>query len=202
MAKKKVEVEVEMTQEQKTKAMIKFLKRVHKESFLSEDGYTFTTPAEHEEALLLGFVVVNPEICNDDDTALATVVRESGMDFAGIKYDKEAAPEPEQVEEPVPTERKHNMHPVISAVKTGIELPKCKRGGGRSNPYPFAEMAVDASFFVPNGEKLASKVMAGPVSVANTRGKEAGIKFVCRSLTDGAAFDMPGVAGVMVKRIS
>jgi len=205
MAKKKVEVkEIEMTEEQKTKAMIKMLKRIHKESYISEDGYTFTTPEEHSEALDLGFLVVNPEICNEDDTALATVLTPLGEEFAGIVKPKEVEEEdaqPQQVEEKPVAPKGKSMH-LISAVVADVELPKTKRGSGRTSPYPFDSMEVGHSFFVADDERKASVVLAPAVAIANKRGKDAGKRFACRTLADGAAFGMAGVSGAMVKRLS
>ena len=84
-----------------------------------------------------------------------------------------------------------SMQPIVAAPKpihpTGgfqietemVELPAAKRGGDRSNLYPFDQLTVypapGSSFFVPNTESMpnAGKTIASTVSSATRRHKSS-----------------------------
>lgn len=58
-------------------------------------------------------------------------------------------------------------------IETGVELPAIKRGGDRSQIYPFDQLEIGQSFFVPNTETMpnAGKTLASTVSSATRRHK-------------------------------
>lgn len=58
-------------------------------------------------------------------------------------------------------------------IETGVPLPAIKRGGDRSQLYPFDQLEIDQSFFVPNTESMpnAGKTLASTVSSATRRHK-------------------------------
>lgn len=70
-------------------------------------------------------------------------------------------------------------------LETGHELPLSKRGGVKADVYPFKDMKVGQSFFVPATEDRPNpaKSMASTASSASKRYKANGLKFVVRART-------------------
>ena len=122
------------------------------------------------------------------------------------------------------------MQPLVAAPKpvhpTGgfqvetetVELPTAKRGGDRSNLYPFDQLsvypAVGSSFFVPNTDAMpnAGKTIASAVSSATRRHKTSNPPRVFTIRADAAEFtkgsknnpdgSTPGRIGARVWRIA
>lgn len=94
-------------------------------------------------------------------------------------------------------------------ILTGIVPPVVKRGGERKEVYPFSEMPVGGSIFVPVSEKYAdpAKQLASTVSAAarrfatktgetkvNSKGKTVDVllytkKFIIRPVTAGQGYE-------------
>ncbi|MBL1375594.1 DUF7303 family protein, partial [Acinetobacter baumannii] len=109
-------------------------------------------------------------------------------------------------------------------VIANVAIPTPKRGGGRKagTQYPFDELEIGQSFFVPATEAKPEPVksLASTVTSANERyseeipgqtrinkkGREVPAKrqlrqFVVRSIEDGAPWNHPGVRGAAVFRV-
>lgn len=112
----------------------------------------------------------------------------------------------------------------IGQIVGGVEMPAAKRApGGRQGKFPFDQLEVGQSFFVPDvagAEKPMSKTMASTVSTANARYAEEipgetrlnrrtreqvpatrqTRKFELRHIEDGAAWGFPGQSGAGIWR--
>lgn len=57
-------------------------------------------------------------------------------------------------------------------IEKGIEIPECKHGGGKNRKYPFDEMDVGDSFFVPVIDPTKDRLVSRASSIlASTRAK-------------------------------
>lgn len=73
------------------------------------------------------------------------------------------------------------------ALETGFTPPPTKRGGIKANIYPFAQMQIGQSFFVPATEAKPNpaKALASTCHSASKRLKGSGRKFIARPRTAG-----------------
>lgn len=70
------------------------------------------------------------------------------------------------------------------AVDKGIEIPpKNWSRGDRKCLYPWREMEVGDSFFIPNGGKV--REIRGVASRAGQAARYTGMKFTCRAVDGG-----------------
>lgn len=89
-------------------------------------------------------------------------------------------------------------------VRAGVPVASRHRnggGGGRKAKYPFAQMSVGDSFFVPS-ETPAKAAKSMYSTARHFATKHEGFKFAVRTLADAAQYDQPGVAGVQVARVA
>ncbi len=72
-------------------------------------------------------------------------------------------------------------------IETGFTPPPTKRGGVKANIYPFAQMQIGQSFFIPVTEARPNpaKALASTAYSASKRLKGTGRKFVVRPRTAG-----------------
>lgn len=74
------------------------------------------------------------------------------------------------------------------AIESGVKIPEFVDGRGRKEKYPFSELEVGDSFFVPDStfeSETALKRLRSTVSSANSRFKGER-KFIVRGEDDGA----------------
>lgn len=128
-------------------------------------GYIFSFPDEHAELLAAGFVQVNADL-KDENGAIATAATQAGIDFVkaqeiGSSTKTEGV---EAVTAPV-----QNTGFVI---EDNIAIPEGgRRGGGKPSAYPFDQLQVGQSFFVPATTERPdpAKTLNSTVSSANNR---------------------------------
>ena len=141
---------------QKTKReALEALPRIVQATQTSEVGYTFCTAEIVEWLFKNGFAEGNPEIVNEAG-AIATRATQKGVE----KVMSETT-----VETPATTEK-----PAF-VIEDGIPIPKSTRGGNRESSYPFAQLNVGQSFFIPASEKHPepAKSLASTISGATKR---------------------------------
>lgn len=87
-------------------------------------------------------------------------------------------------------------------IATGVELPAAREFGPRGSKYPFEQLAVGQSFFVP--DTTAAKMSSTVNSAGNRWPANAteGRKFITRNVPDGAPWGQPGKAGAAVQRVA
>jgi hypothetical protein len=126
------------------------------------NGIVYLTKAQGEPLQKAGLIMVNTQMMQGDKAA--TMLTDAGK----AEADK-LAPATTQV---APVATQSNF-----AIIEGVELPPVKRGFGGGNragappKYPFADMPVGASFFVPNSAEVpdAVKTMGSTVSNQNKK---------------------------------
>lgn len=143
-------------------------------AMLAEPGYHLATPAEAKELIDGGFAEQNPNISEGDK--LATRLTETGS----AEHAKASGGTNEGASAPVAS---------AFAIDTDIALPSA-RGGKGGSVYPFDELPVNGSFFVPATAERANpaKSLASTVSSATKRyeGAEPARKFTVRSVDETA----------------
>lgn len=143
-------------------------------AMLAEPGYHLATPAEAKELIDGGFAEQNPNIADGDK--LATRLTEAGS--------------AEHAKANGGTADTGASAPASSfQIDTDIALPSA-RGGKGGSVYPFDELPVNGSFFVPATEQRPNpaKSLASTVSSATKRyeGAEPARKFTVRSVDETA----------------
>lgn len=132
-------------------------------------GYLFVDDITREILLKKDLVEVNPEIKNDNGE-IATRATEKGLAEAKSQTTSNEVNTSSVDSGAKPKEEKTMFE--IEAKPNDFELPKAKKGGSTAGAakYPFAEMDVDTSFFVPNSAcktKEAVKTMINACAKAN-----------------------------------
>jgi len=119
----------------------------------------YTSPEVHSALVEAGLVEINPAIKNQAGE-IATRATQKGIDSIMTNNTTAA---------PAATETNVKSGFII---EDAIPVPKiAARGRAASSAYPFDDMQVGQSFFVPNSEKRpnAAKSLASTVSGANAR---------------------------------
>ena len=141
-------------------------------------SFLHVLPMHYSPLVTLGYVEVNSAIT--DGKGFATRATESGIKFV---QDHTTATQQNDTssqignDAPLSASQFDIIKPLQTAklsfvIEDGIPVPteKPKRGGGTGNSiYPFDVLNVGQSFFVPDGEKKATKTMASTVTAANIR---------------------------------
>jgi hypothetical protein len=83
--------------------------------------------------------------------------------------------------------------PVFKIV-TNVPVPE--KASGRETTYPWADIPVGGSFFVPGKNTTSMSTVVSARSKANP-----GEKYTCRATKDGAPWGHPGKSGVAVFRV-
>lgn len=123
------------------------------------------------------FVEINPAI-NDPKDAAKIAIRATAAGVTASQADtaaKAAQPPAAPAEKPSYT------------IEDAVALPESKRGGVKADIYPFAQLQVGQSFFVPATEKRKdpAKSLASTVSSATRRYKNTDRRrFVVRPVKD------------------
>lgn len=144
-------------------------------AMLAEPGYHLATPAEAKELIEGGFAEQNPAIADGDK--LATRLTEAGS--------------AEHAKANGGTGTGTDSAPAASsfAIEDNIALPSA-RGGKGGSVYPFEQLGVNQSFFVPATTERPNpaKSLASTVSSATKRyeGAEPARKFTVRSVDETA----------------
>jgi hypothetical protein len=177
----------------------------------SEKGYSLVDPAHIKELVDAGHIEVNPEIKTADGKIAA---RATAALLAS--HGNESAP----VAEPV-------VNAPAFQLTDGIPLAPAKRGGKKTEEYPFSQMAVGQSFVVPATaaypkpwETFASTVSSATRRFAvehatetrkNRKGELVPVlvptkKFTLRQITPGQTYEgstfVESVSGARVFRIA
>ena len=181
------------------------------------EGFKYVDPDSKELKVLIatGLVEVNSEIT---DGVGHIAARSTAQGAAFITQPKENT----QMNAP---QTAQTLAPAASKfVIANVAIPTPKRGGGRKagTQYPFDELEIGQSFFVPATEAKPEPVksLASTVTSANERyseeipgqtrinkkGREVPAtrqlrQFVVRSIEDGAPWNHPGVRGAAVFRV-
>jgi len=132
---------------------------------------TFTSPEAHDELVKNGFVEVNPGLTNEAGE-IATRATQAGVDKVAEQTSTEEQPADDEVEEEAPAVEKETSNASGGfKIESGIEMPSVLGRGRGGNVYPFDQLEIGQSFFVPNSEDKpnASKSLASTVSSATAR---------------------------------
>ena len=71
-------------------------------------------------------------------------------------------------------------------IESGIPIPATKRPGGRRSTYPFADLDVGQSFFVPNQPGKTNRQLIMAISgAAQHITRKTGHRFTSRTLEGG-----------------
>lgn len=190
-----------------------------------DEGFIFADPdsKEHKALMALGYIETNNSQ-HDAGGNVATRATSVGVEAndANDAPQTEAQPQGNQVMTQAATAA------AAPAARTkftiaSVALPAAKRGGGRTgSTYPFAELEIGQSFFVPATEAKPdpAKSLASTVTSANERYSEVipgefrqnrkgntvpktkQLRlFAIRAVEDGAAWGFAGVKGAAVGRI-
>lgn len=119
-------------------------------------SFVYTSPEAHASALADGLVEVNPTMTNEAGE-LATRATAKGIESMNASQTPAAAAAPA----PKPT----------FAIEDGIELAPVTGRGRGGETYPFDQLKVGQSFFVPNSAEKpnVAKSLASTVSSATRR---------------------------------
>lgn len=119
----------------------------------------YTSPEFHTPLVQAGKVEINPSMVNESGMIATRAIRQT--------------PETYKEETKMTQAQKPSFE-----IESGVELPQRVRkvgvGVGRSAVYPFEQLEIGQSFFVPNesDDKPAAKKMASTVATANIRYSE------------------------------
>jgi hypothetical protein len=163
-----------------TKAMTSALQKIA----ASAEGFAYLSMAEGKPLVEAGLIQKNDEMLDpNDNTKVACRLTDAGK-----------AALPKQKESAVNTQTATATPAATGgfAIITNAVAPPIKRGftkSDRAPKYPFADMAVGASFFVPNTDEVpdAVKSMGSTVSNANKKySKPTGqMETVVRTVREG-----------------
>lgn len=124
-------------------------------------GFEYTPAAFHTELIASGDVEINPEMTNE---AGMIATRATAKHLTEGNEMTQTAPAVNGAEKPK------------FEIESGVELPQRTRNAaglraGRTPVYPFEQLEIGQSFFVPNAsaDKPAAKAMASTVAGANAR---------------------------------
>jgi hypothetical protein len=124
-----------------------------------ENSFVYTEVDFHGPLVASGDVEVNPEMTNDKgEFATRATAKHLTQESPAMTESTVTAEKPKfEIEAGVP------MPAVTRKVSTGLRA-------GRTPVYPFEQLEIDQSFFVPDANgKSAHKAMASTVNGANTR---------------------------------
>lgn len=180
----------------------------------SESGIMFAQ-AENKDVKALvaaNLIEQNPGVANpDDETEIATRATGAGIELNGGSTSTEA-----NTTTPKAAAEKQSF-----AIVADVSIPAAKRGGRTgTESYPFAQLPLNGSFFVPKTDSRPEPVksLASTVATANDRYsketgevrvnrkgnevpvKEAERRFEMRAMADGAPWGFPGVSGAGIWR--
>lgn len=191
----------------------------------AEHGFMYVDSASKEVGALLagGHIQVNYDMKDEVDNVAARVIMapQSNDNQAGAN---ESAPN--TINEG--TQAMTAQSPAATPAKTGfaiasVALPAAKRGGRQGETYPFDQLEIGQSFFVPATAERENpaKSLASTVTSANERysevvdgefrvnrkGREVPVTrqlrtFSIRSVEDGAPWGHPGVKGAAIGRVA
>lgn len=199
----------------------KLLERIVKAT--AEHGFLHVDEKEAAPLVAAGLIEVNPSMKDEVDNvaARAIMAQQSNDNQAGAN---EAAPNTNTEG----TQAMTAQSPAATPAKTGftiasVALPAAKRGGRQGETYPFDQLEIGQSFFVPatadrdnpakslastvtSANERYSEVVAGEFRV-NRKGREVPVTkqlrtFSIRSVEDGAPWGHPGVKGAAIGRVA
>ena len=129
----------------------------------------FTSAAVHDPLVEAGLVEINPAMVNEAGE-IATRATQAGiesLDSGAIVVDNATAEANSETAETGKTEKVKTMF----QVENDVPVPAISGRGRGGNMYPFDQLAVGQSFFIPNSESKpnAAKSLASTVSSATTR---------------------------------
>lgn len=126
----------------------------------SDAGFVYMTPKSVKLLVDAGYAECNTSMTDGDKVAVR--ITQSGVEWLAAPAPSDA---PNQGIEPMNTEA-----PAF-AIDDGVAIPAIKRAGTGSSTYPFADLAVGQSFFVPATEDMSNpgKSLASTVSSASKR---------------------------------
>jgi hypothetical protein len=212
MAKAKLEIAPEE---------IKFLREAVEAG--ERGSFLYSDPLDRVALLDAKLVEVNAQLV-DEKGRIATRATKKAAEFLADIPLVEAPPLPDEVIEAaiievLPASALESPPPYQYELVSNLPVPEKTRGKVRPSKWPFAQMEVGQSFFIPNGDEYeAAKKYASLVSSAATRYSEVipgktrisrkGVAvpkrrkvrvFVMRAVT-GDAWGQPGVKGAGVWR--
>lgn len=131
-----------------------------------EGSFVYTDKDTHEPLIKAGHVEINPDMV-DDEGCLATRATQSGIDFIQNQSNTESQSD-------VPSEPETKQEKVKSMefqIEKNVAIPSVTGRGKKESSYPFDDMEVGDSFFVPETEDRPNpaKSLASTVSSANAR---------------------------------
>ena len=129
----------------------------------------FTSAAVHDPLVEAGLVEINPAMVNEAGE-IATRATQAGiesLDSGAIVADNATSEANSAIAETGKTEKVKTMF----QIEDNFPVPAISGRGRGGNVYPFDQLAVDQSFFVPNSESKpnAAKSLASTVSSATAR---------------------------------
>ena len=128
----------------------------------------FTPAAVHDPLVEAGLVEINPAMVNEAGE-IATRATQAGIKSldSGATSETSETSETSATAETGKTEKVKTMF----QIEDDVPVPAISGRGRGGNVYPFDQLAVDQSFFVPNSESKpnAAKSLASTVSSATAR---------------------------------
>lgn len=121
----------------------------------------FTSPEVHASLVEAGLVEVNPTMVNEDGEIATRATQ------AGIESMQELDETKPQAQAKAKAVASHSTF----AIEDDVPMPTGSARGRGGNTYPFEQLEVGQSFFVPNSEDKpnAAKSLASTVSSATSR---------------------------------
>lgn len=152
-------------------------------------SFVYTSITDHTPLITEGLVEINPALV-DDAGNIATRATQKGIDAQTQGKQEMSHHHDHKHEEVAATAAVASVTPAAFAIEDNVPVPTAiRRGGKGGNVYPFEQLAVGQSFFVPasDAKPNPAKSLASTVSSATKRYADSDKrKFIVRSVEGGA----------------